>query len=123
MSDILTLSTFFSSAVSTVLVDMVERILVNGGKLGLITEGDNDADDDAYEVTSPWAVGICMQTLAKRDFSEWRDKADIGAWTRTCLTMGWGQSCDVLAGLHVLSQAVIQATRFVVRCSLRTLPL
>jgi len=91
----LTLSSFFSGAVSPILVDMVEKMLPKHG----------DAEGDYRETmrNSPWALGICMQTLAKRDVSEWNEKVNLVSWTRACLS-NWAWSHDVLAGLHALSQ-------------------
>jgi U3 small nucleolar RNA-associated protein 20 len=96
LNDILTLSGFFSGAVSPILVDIVERMMVK------------TSDGEEAVQSSAWALGICMQTLAKRDVSEWGEKVDLVSWTRSCIS-NWAWSHDVLAGLHSLSQ-----TRFVI---------
>lgn len=95
LNDILTLSSLFSGAVSPIVVGIVERMIV---KPGVVEENYKDTVQ-----SSAWALGICMQTLAKRDVTEWCQKVDLASWTRNSLS-NWGWSHDVLAGLHSLSQ-------------------
>jgi U3 small nucleolar RNA-associated protein 20 len=92
LNDILTLSTFFSGALSPILVNIVERMLPKA----------EDVEEEKL-ASFAWALGACMKTLAKRDISEWSDKVDLASWTRACLDP-WAWSHDVLAGLHALSQ-------------------
>lgn len=95
LNDILTLSSFFSGAVSPILVDIVEKVLAQT----------SDAEEDQHtRQSSACAIGICMQKLAKRDVSEWREKVNLASWTKACLN-SWAWSHDVLAGLHSLSHA------------------
>lgn len=54
--------------------------------------------------TTPWAIGISMQALAKREAPEWADQVDLAAWTRACMKT-WSGSHHVLGGLVSLSQA------------------
>lgn len=95
LNDILTLSSLFSGAVSPIVVGIVERMIVEPG---VVEENYKDTVQ-----SSAWALGICMQTLAKRDVTEWCQKVDLASWTRNSLS-NWGWSHDVLAGLHSLSQ-------------------
>jgi U3 small nucleolar RNA-associated protein 20 len=96
LNDILTLSSFFSSAVSPLLVDIANRMMTAAGKT---------KEEYRESVSnSAWVLGTCMQALAKRDASEWSELLDLTSWTRTCVE-GWAWSADVLGGLCALSQA------------------
>jgi U3 small nucleolar RNA-associated protein 20 len=92
LNDILTLSTFFSSAISSILVNIINRTLA-------ATE-----EGQPSNASSAWLLGMCMQALAKRNPSEWITTVDLIAWMRTSIKK-WAWSHEVLGALVRLSQA------------------
>lgn len=91
----LTLSPILSPAISSILIDIINRTLT--------TQGDAEEEYKATASNSAWVLGVCMQALSKREASEWSD-VDLASWTRTCVN-NWPWSHEVLGGIYALSQA------------------
>ncbi|KAJ7931499.1 armadillo-type protein [Mycena leptocephala] len=98
LTDILTLSSFFSqsSGISSVLVQLCEALLVPA----------NVASSAAAGPSQSWFVGTCMRALSQRSPTEWENLELIG-WVRTCTTVGspWVDSADILEALAALLAA------------------
>ena len=97
LEDILTLSNFFSPAVSPIIIGIIDGIHFSSPE-------DTVAEYRATPANSAWALGMCMQTLEKRDPAEWATRVDLASWTKMS-AQHWGWSPAVLGGLYGLSQA------------------
>ncbi|KAJ7494716.1 armadillo-type protein [Mycena galericulata] len=95
LTDILTLSSFFSqsSGISAVLVQSCEALLAAPADGSPVVAGPSHA----------WFVGTCMRALSQRSATEW-ENLDLAAWVRTCTAAGskWAESADVLEALAAL---------------------
>lgn len=97
LDDILTLSSFFSSAISPSLIKMVNC---------LFNQTLEDPLKQRRESTAnvALALSICMHTLANRDIAEFANVLDLEQWMRISAKY-WAWSHDVLGGVYSLSQA------------------
>ncbi|KAJ2918304.1 hypothetical protein MD484_g2111, partial [Candolleomyces efflorescens] len=90
INDILTLSSFFSGALTSILVEILDS------NLGKQVE---------VEVQSSfaWVLGAALETLSKRDQSEWSSKADVRKWANLVLQR-WTSSPEMLEATVALSR-------------------
>ena len=87
LDDIITLSSFFSNAITMPLIDTISSTMTS--------------PEDEFTVR---ILGHCMEAVAKRETSEWSSKINIPLWTKRC-TGKWSGSYEVLEGLVALAQA------------------
>ncbi|KAG5642515.1 hypothetical protein DXG03_002616 [Asterophora parasitica] len=97
LNDILTLTGFFSRAISPAILDIIDRTLA--------APGDAFVEYSETPANSAWVLGACMEALTKRELSEWSDRVDLSLWIRTCIRH-WAWSQEVLAGLVSISQTI-----------------
>lgn len=94
LTDILTLSSFFSqsSGVSGVLVALCDTLLAPA-----------DAQPTVAGPSHSWFVGTCMRALSQRSATEW-ESLELADWVRTCTAAGskWAESADILESLAAL---------------------
>lgn len=88
VDDILTLSSFFSDAITTVLVDLID--------CGL------SADPQTSTV---WVLGIALSALSRREKKEWAGKVDMNKWAKLAVER-WAGEAEVLEAVVGLSGQV-----------------
>lgn len=96
----LTLTSLFSPAACFVIVDIIKCLLASSS---------SPIDDyarvyNSESLSTAWALGTSMATLATRDPLEWSTHIvnEFPAWTRRCVAH-WGWSPGVLEGLVSLA--------------------
>ncbi|RXW23686.1 hypothetical protein EST38_g2153 [Candolleomyces aberdarensis] len=89
VTDILTLSSFFSETITSVLIDILDSGL---GK-----------QVEAEIQSSAWILGTALETLSRRDKSEWSSRANVRRWANLILER-WTSSAEMLDAIVTLSQ-------------------
>lgn len=87
LEDLLTLSTFCSGAITMPIIDLISSTIA-----------------DSQGAHAARMIGLSMQTVAKREPTEWSDKINLGLWTKRCVEK-WHSSYEVLEGLVALANA------------------
>ncbi|KAF8883245.1 armadillo-type protein [Infundibulicybe gibba] len=95
LRDILTLSDLLSGDVVPILIDIITTTLEES------SAEINIADPVVKSLAC--ALGICMNTLSRRERSELRDQVPLHSWVTKCVGV-WCWSPDVLGGLVALCQ-------------------
>jgi U3 small nucleolar RNA-associated protein 20 len=89
VNDIFALSSFFSEAVTSILIDILDSNLGKQGEVDI--------------QSSSWVLGAALETLSKRDQSEWSSKADVRKWANLVLER-WTSSAEMLEAIVTLSR-------------------
>lgn len=88
VDDILALSSFFSDAITTVLIDLIDSAL-----------------NTDPQISTAWVLGIALSTLSRREKKEWAGRVDITKWAKLAVER-WSSNTEVLEAIVELSGEV-----------------